>query len=231
MAPKSHQVGPERTKTDRSRALDGGDMTHRPLLRFTLSIVLLAAGLVSNDAEPAATAAPAATDAVIFNDLPAEIEAMAVWAIGLFDSADMALPPLQINHYGTDTSHCDGHDGLHRPGDGRSVIELCTDDVSFPTQAMVIHELSHAWVDDNVGIVARRAFQELRGYEFWRNYDEAAWHENGTEQAAEIIAWGLFDRPMDMIRITQNSCDDLEIGYHTLTGRAPLHGYRDLCDA
>ena len=73
------------------------------------------------------------------------------------------------------------------------------------------------------------AFQELRGYEFWLNYDEALWHENGTEQAAEILVWGLVDRPMAMSRITDNGCDDLLAGFVTLTGQQPLHGFTDLC--
>ncbi|HKX75576.1 MAG TPA: hypothetical protein VJR05_09320, partial [Acidimicrobiia bacterium] len=76
----------------------------------------------------------------------------------------------------------------------------------------------------------RLAFQQLRGWEYWNNYQEASWHENGTEQAADIIVWGLLDRPIKPIRITDNSCAELMAGYLTLTGRLPLHGYLDLCD-
>lgn len=199
-------------------------MSHRLLPRSATSILVLVAGLVPLTAD--ATGAESETTG---DELPTEIASMVEWALGLFEEADMELPALEINHHGDDTAPCDGHDGLHRPGEGRSVIELCTDDVTFPTQAMVIHELAHAWVNHNVDEDTRNAFQELRGNEHWHDYDAAAWHENGTEQAAEIVAWGLFDRPMSMSRITKNSCDELEAGYRTLTGAAPLHGFRDLC--
>lgn len=205
-------------------------MTHRLLTRSSLTIAVLAGGLLpSAGAELPATAAPVVSDPVALSALPDDIEAMVVWALDLFDEAEMELPPLVINHHGEDTEPCNGRIGLHRTTAARSVVELCTDDVSFPTQAMILHELAHAWVDHNVDEERRLAFQELRGYEYWHDYDEARWHENGTEQAAEIIAWGLFDRPMAMLRIHQNSCDELEAGYRTLTETAPLHGFRDKC--
>jgi hypothetical protein len=64
---------------------------------------------------------------------------------------------------------------------------------------------------------------------YWRNYAEVPWHENGTEQAAEIMVWGLIDEPLGMARIYQTTCSDLEAGYRALTGTAPLNGLRDLC--
>ena len=74
----------------------------------------------------------------------------------------------------------------------------------------------------------RRVFQDPCGNEYWHDDTEAVWHENGTEQAAEIIAWRLFDRSMAMSRITRNTCHDLETGFRTRVGQAPLHGLRDL---
>jgi hypothetical protein len=208
------------------------------LLRSAAPLTVLVAVLVAELAGalgPAAAAetTPDADDpvlpAVVMEDLPADIEAMVEWALGLFEQAGMELPPLEIRHHGDDVGGCDGHDGLHRPGEPRNVVELCTNDVTFATQAMVLHELAHAWVDDSVGPTARAAFQAVRGYAHWQDYAAAPWHENGIEQAAEIVAWGLFDRPMAMSRITGNSCDELDAGFRALTGMAPLHGLRDLC--
>ena len=206
-------------------------MSHHLLRRSITSIVVVATALVPITSHSVASPPASTTATVEYRDVPADIEAMAEWAIGLFAEAEMTLPPLEINHHGDDTAHCDGHDGLHRPRDGFSIVELCTDDVGFPTQAMVLHELAHAWVDHNVDAETRRSFQELRGNEHWHDYAAATWHDNGIEQAAEIVAWGLFDRPMSMSRINQNGCDELESGYRTLTGVAPLHGFRDLCGA
>jgi len=100
---------------------------------------------------------------------------------------------------------------------------------AFPTQLMILHEMAHAWADRALTDERKASFQELRGWEHWRAHDEVAWHENGTEQAAEIMVWGLVDRPIPMLRIHQASCEELEAGYRTLTGAAPLHGFRDHC--
>jgi hypothetical protein len=57
----------------------------------------------------------------------------------------------------------------------------------------------------------------------------AQWHTYGAEQAAQIIVWGLIDRPIRIATIPDSSCVDLRTGYILLTGRRPLHGYKDLC--
>ncbi len=155
--------------------------------------------------------------------------AMADWAIALFADADLDLPPLRFVHHGEDTTACAGRVGMHHEIDGVSVVELCTIDTGTPTQIMILHETAHAWADHQLTDEAKEAFRELRGWEHWRDYTAAAWHENGTEQAAEILVWGLMDRPIMIARIDQNSCDELLAGYRTLTGTDPLHGYQDFC--
>ena len=69
---------------------------------------------------------------------------------------------------------------------------------------------------------------ELRGLEQWRG-DAADWHDLGAEHAAEIMVWGLMDRPVWPAYLPASSCADLQAGYETLTGRPPLHGYTDFC--
>lgn len=44
-----------------------------------------------------------------------------------------------------------------------------------------------------------------------------------------MLVWGLIDRPVGIVTISDNSCDDLDAGYRVLTGQPPLHGYRDYC--
>jgi hypothetical protein len=34
---------------------------------------------------------------------------------------------------------------------------------------------------------ARRTFQSLRGWSYWSNHEEAKWHEDGSQQAVEIM--------------------------------------------
>lgn len=195
------------------------------LLRSATVILVAGLGLVpapSDDSQPADVA---------FVDAPGAVVEMAEWALDLFDGAEMDLPPVEFRYHDGDLTECRGHQGLHRAFDDHSVIDICATDLGWSTQVMLLHELAHAWTEHAATEDALAAFQELRGYDHWHDYDEAMWHENGTEQAAEILVWGLVDRPMAMSRITDNGCDDLLAGFVTLTGREPLHGFTDLCGA
>jgi len=62
-----------------------------------------------------------------------------------------------------------------------------------------------------------------------RSGTEGSGFERGAERVAEILMWGLIDRPTGEITIRDHGCDALEAGYRALTGDAPLHGYRDHC--
>lgn len=161
--------------------------------------------------------------------LPGPLQEVALWALDLFIQADLELPPLRYVNHGADRSPCQGRIGLHHKVDGLNVIELCVTHVTGPVEVMMLHETAHAWADHALTQTRRDRFKELRGWTHWRSHDDVAWHENGTEQAAEIIVWGLIDRPLAMVRIEQNTCAELDVGYRVLTGDRPLHGFRDYC--
>jgi len=179
-----------------------------------------------SDAGDAAIATPPAVELV---DMPADFAAAATWAMDLFHEAGFDLPPLRYVFHGEHAEPCSGRLGLQHRVDRVNVIELCTSEMSFPTQVRILHETAHAWVDHALTDDRKAAFQHVRGWTYWRNYELAPWHENGTEQAAEIMVWGLIDRPLAIVQINQNSCDELDAGYRALTGQAPLHGFRDAC--
>ena len=196
--------------------------------------ILAIATLLSVTVEPQAATDAGGRNAVTppaveLVDMPAEFAAAATWAMDLFDQAGFDLPLLRYVYHGDNSEPCAGRPGLHHPVEGRHVIEICTAEMSIPTEVMILHETAHAWIDRTLTDERRATFQQLRGWTYWRNYDAAAWHDNGTEQAAEIMVWGLIDRPLEMVRIDQNSCDELDAGYRALTGKAPLHGFRDEC--
>jgi hypothetical protein len=167
--------------------------------------------------------------AVEFVDMPAAVEAAAAWAMDLFGAAGFQLPPLRYVFHGDDPEPCAERPGLHHPVEGINVIEICTSEMSTVTEWMILHETAHAWLDHTLTDERKAAFQRLRGWTYWRNYAAADWHDNGTEQAAEIMVWGLIDRPIALLRLDSNACDELEAGYRVLTGQAPLHGFRDEC--
>jgi hypothetical protein len=161
-------------------------------------------------------------------DLSAEHSAMVRHAVDLFAAADLELPPVVVRG-GDPTSGCSGHDGLHHARAGFSEIDLCLDGVSPAVMHTVLHEFAHAWSVHALQPQRRAAFQDLREFDVWQAFDKVAWEENGSEQAAEIIAWGVQDEPASTIRITDDSCSDLRAGYLALTGAEPLHGLTEVC--
>ena len=161
--------------------------------------------------------------------LPAEYEELVEWALSRFDEAGLELPPLRITHHGDDREPCQGVGGFHRSRDGISVIDFCTTKVGMFAERLVLHELAHAWTDHQLTDARKSEFQDLRGWTHWVAHEDASWDELGCEQAAEIIAWGLSDRPIRSILIAQASCEDFEVGYRTLTGRPPPPGHPDRC--
>ncbi len=172
-------------------------------------------------------AAPAALAQL--GSMPDEFVDMATWAIGLFDEAGLALPPMGFEYHGDDTTACSGRRGAHHRADGGSFIDICTSDVGPVTSFLILHEMAHAWASVDLSEQRRDAFKSLRGWTDWSNHAEIAWYDNGAEQAAEIMVWGLIDRPVGIVTINDHSCEDLDAGYRALTGQTPLHGLRDLC--
>jgi hypothetical protein len=169
-----------------------------------------------------------APPALEFVGMPAEFVDVTHWAIDLFDQAELDLPPLRFTYHGPAGSPCSRRPGLHRQEDGVDVIKICTTDVSL-AEGLILHELAHAWLDHHLTEQRKAAFKELRGWTYWQNYEAAAWHQNGTEQAAEIMVWGLIDRPIEMIRLEQNSCAEMEAGFRTLTGQATQQPFQRPC--
>jgi hypothetical protein len=147
------------------------------------------------------------------------------WAVGLFDEAGLELPSVHFTA-SPDFEDCLGRSGIARHQADRTDITLCGDRLGPAHDWLVLHELAHAFERHGLNDSRRAAFLELRGLAEWRKGD---WHDRGAEHAAEIIAWGLIDRPTRPGHIDQNSCDDLMAGYVTLIGEPPLHGYTEAC--
>lgn len=172
--------------------------------------------------------APAA-DVLITGETQAERQAT-YHTLSLFAEAGLELPAIEIHRH-HDFDPCNGFQGLHRRFGDRSVIDICTVEVGDFEQRTLLHELGHAWTEHFLGEEHKLAFQQLRGWTSWLDYDNAAWEDNGAEQAAEIIVWALSEHPSAVVKIHPNSCDDLHDGYVALTGRQPLHGYTKPCNA
>ncbi|HEY7400410.1 MAG TPA: hypothetical protein VH989_05890 [Actinomycetota bacterium] len=148
---------------------------------------------------------------------PARAELVA-WAVGRYDAAGLDLPTIDLRFH-ENAAGCHGNVGWT---DGFRVdlcIRLAMD---AGPQRLVLHELAHTWCNANLGEDEREAFDRLRGVTSW-NGDASEWGVRGTEQAAEIIAWGLGDGTMLPLIGGDVSPAALAAAFEQLTGRAPLH--------
>ena len=176
-----------------------------------------------------AVSADPLTPATELVGMTADEEAATRHQLALFVEAGLPLPPLTINRH-HDRVACNNHDGLHHENGTWSTIDICTTDSRAWEARTLLHELTHAWAFHFMTPEHQQAFRKIRGWKYWLNYDEAAWEDNGAEQAAEIMVWGLSDQAVAVVRIDQRSCDELHAAYVALTGLEPLHGYTTYCD-
>jgi hypothetical protein len=167
-------------------------------------------------------------DEVEMIDLSPAQSVMVRHALGLYAAGGLELPPLVVRGNSAPAG-CAGRDGMHHPHGGWSEIELCAEAHTSAVMHTVLHELAHAWAAHELDPERRAEFMTRRGIEHWRNYEHAAWEDNGTEQAAEIIAWAINDKPAALVRIDHVTCGELHDGYAVLTGLEPLHGLTSVC--
>ena len=150
------------------------------------------------------------------------------WALALFDEAGLDLPGIDfVGQEALDACH--GGSGLHRIDGGRSRVTICGEHPRRFDEILFLHEIAHAWDFAQLSDARRAAFAELRGLDQWWDDGVHEWDQRAAEHAAEIVTWALRDRPMQVITIPDADCASLRAGYLALTGRAPLHGYRDRC--
>lgn len=141
------------------------------------------------------------------------------WAVGRYQAAGLQLPSIDLRFHETDAG-CNGNVGWT---DGYDV-ELCTRlAMEAGPQRIALHELAHAWCNANLDDADREAFDRFRDSSSW-NGSTSSWKARGTEQAAEIIAWGLGDGTMLPLIEGDVSPNGLAAAFELLTGRAPLHG-------
>jgi hypothetical protein len=199
----------------------------RNALRIITAITgLLAGSTVLHDrSSSTAQAAPA----IEMIGMSAAEQEGAMRSARLFADAGLDLPPVTIRRH-TDTTACNGYEGVHHKAGNRSVIDICTPTSGAWEERTILHELSHAWAFHYLTPQHEQAFKAIRGWHSWLDYGRAEWKDNGAEQAAEIMVWALSDHPVHPVKIDRNSCAELHAGYVALTGLQPLHGYTNLCD-
>lgn len=112
-----------------------------------------------------------------------------------FRAAGLAVPDFQAKFHAS-TAPCGGSWGLHvRDRSSGSTVNVCyTNDRAGTQQALrlrtLLHEMAHVWIYESFSTDDKETFMALRGLTAWQGSD-APWFDRGSEQAAEILIWGI----------------------------------------
>jgi hypothetical protein len=193
--------------------MDTATHTHRR--RIALLLVLAAAATTLGGQR----SAPAREPLVIHGANAAQERAID-WSIRRYREAGLdGMPDLEVylhrSHEG-----CNGGLGLYHAGR----IDLCTEESSEPYQRkFALHEMAHGWIETNVDGAVLDRFMVIRGIAAWndRSYD---WRQRGTEQAAEIVTWGLGEGEIAPLLPETTDPETLARLYRLLTARDPING-------
>ncbi len=152
------------------------------------------------------------------------------WSIGRFELA--GLPPPHAGAIYMETARsCLEESGWTSVGDSGSIIRICLsedelgagEDLGLAGQVTMLHELAHVWTAEYLAADVVSAFMAARGLVTW-NDASAPWSERGNEHASEIMAWGLAEEAIDLVRLGESDCRVLRASFTLLTGAEPLHG-------
>ncbi|MDJ0923978.1 MAG: hypothetical protein QNJ77_05405 [Acidimicrobiia bacterium] len=113
--------------------------------------------------------------------------ATAAWAISRFEEAGLVVPPLEI-YLHSDPAGCKGHRGIFNAGEQR--VDVCVEE-----PGVMLHEIAHAWNWVNLTDAQRAEYVEKGGFGSWDD-PETPWHDRGSEDAADAIAWALLEEPI-----------------------------------
>lgn len=148
--------------------------------------------------------------------------ALTEWALSRFEQAGLALPPLVIAFH-DNKQPCDGYFGFYR-STTPARVDICGfnwDRFLMKPKATLLHELGHAWAHYTLTDATRQRFLRFRGLTAWSD-DDTPWEEQGSEHAAETIAWALMDQDLFMTLIRDFDPGTLAQAYVLLTGSLPL---------
>jgi hypothetical protein len=186
---------------------------HRLLAAVVSLLVIFVLGPVATEGGNAVSPSLTTDGSQSEND-----NALLRWASSRFTGADLDLPAVYVAFHDQKEA-CAGHPGLFRD-QPELRIDICGFfDFSTAAKKTMLHELAHAWAHENLSDDDIEEFLILRGLEIWAG-PLAPWELRGSEHAAEIISWALFDRELDLVTIPNAGPEAIEASYRILTGRS-----------
>lgn len=204
-------------------------MTWTARILLTLLTTLLAGPQFAPAVATTESVAPAA-DAVTLTATEAELVASSA---ALFEDAGLRLPDEFVASFHDDTAACSDNLGLSTIENGTPRIRVCWShedpgvEARLQQQALV-HELAHAWADENLDDATRAAFVEISGADTW-NRAASDWSERGTERAADLITWALLDPAVLFVDFADMSCHIWAPAFELLTGVEAPAPLEDAC--
>ena len=189
---------------------------HRLLFAIALLLVILVWG-------PVGTAGGKAVNASLTID-GSEWEGdddLVRWAISRFVVAELDPPAVNVAFH-DEIGACAGHPGLYRDQPSPR-IDICGfANISTASKRTTLHELAHAWAHENLTDNDIDKFLRMRRLDTWAG-PHAPWELRGSEHAAEIISWALFDRELELVTIPNADMEATEASYRLLTGKSLPH--------
>lgn len=182
-------------------------LIHRALLRLGTLVLLSTVTATAAARHVPASRQPWREPRITFVDQPTQTAQETItWAVDRYRDAGLQLPDLKISF----PQYCSGKAALYHVG--HKAIDFC-----YINKHTMLHEFAHAW-DDTSGAVDRKAFLKLRGLHVWWGGIEMPSGEQGAEQLAQIIDWGLSgEEPRLIPQIPKNSMSELKRAFDMLT--------------
>jgi hypothetical protein len=175
---------------------------------------------------------PAGREVQVHNGTPL-LERVLQDAMARYDAAGIPEPKFDTVTF-EPSRECVGRSGRLIQSEGRRNLFIClfesdlcpaAGECQEPTLAVrgiILHELAHAWTLDHVDDDLQSRFLQLVGLDEWHSDADLPWAEQGVEYSADVMAWGLLDKPARMARIGNPGCQDLTDAFRLLTGAEPL---------
>ena len=155
----------------------------------------------------------------IFNGSPA-LDEFVHWGFDRYAAAGLTTPAVdRIRFISRTTDTCRKVDGLNLGTEITVCVDTALQSQLLP-KAALLHELGHAWMNENLGQAAQERFVDLAGTPTWASTN-TPWGARGVELAASTMSWALMDeaKPLNS-KLGAHSCDELAGLYQVLVGKA-----------
>jgi hypothetical protein len=165
----------------------------------------------------------------LYNSDP-DREALVAWSFGRFEAVGLDAPNVGQIVFEPSES-CGEFSGVAHLETNGNTLYHCVHDIAcgapscdrFTNVAKLsmLHELAHPWLEANLDQQQRQRLMDLTRTRIWEDRS-SPWGDRGAEWAAEILAWGLLDTPMGLVRLGFPTCELRAQVFELLTGHEPV---------